>query len=129
MQMSVMDTQSNSHESNQSIGPQFRMSKKTYNPKEEEKYQEELQKSIMGVSFKMIQGSQNLRESIIATPRKMSAPPTFNVPKKETNKMFNEFFIIGSDYSKITQQDMDSEVPIDPTNLYMYIDNSKSSDC
>ena len=71
----------------------FRMSRKTYVPQRKE-YQEELQKSIMGLSIKLKNGN-TLRESF---SKKAEDLPI----KRDTPKMFTEFFIIGADQTKLT---------------------------
>jgi len=82
----------------------FRMSRKAYVPQKNE----ELHKSIMGASLRLRESMQRKKES----------------PKKQTPKMFTEFFIIGVDQNKLTQADLENEIPIEPKNLFLLIDNS-----
>jgi len=85
----------------------FRMSKKKIYlpPPTEEELKEELEKSIMGVSFKQI-GQSNIRESIGViknTPRKMSTHLKDDKITNDTkDKIFDEFFIIGVDKNTLT---------------------------
>jgi hypothetical protein len=85
----------------------FRMSKKKIYlpPPTEEELKEELEKSIMGVSFKQI-GQSNIRESIGViknTPRKMSTHlKEDKVISHIQERIFDEFFIIGIDKTTLT---------------------------
>ena len=72
--------------------------------------QEELEKSVMGISFNMIQESTStnisIRESIAIkqAPRKMSLQMNRKheeVKHQNKNQIFEEFFIIGLDKSAI----------------------------
>ncbi len=40
--------------------------------------------------------------------------------------MFTEFFIIGADQSKLTQSDLENEIPVEPSNLFLLIDNTNT---
>lgn len=84
----------------------FRMSRKVYVPQKNE----ELQKSVMGLSFK-------LKESL---QRKIEA----QIKQRQPPKMFTEFFIVGVDQNKLTQADLENEIPIEPKNLFLLIDNT-----
>jgi hypothetical protein len=104
----------------QNMSSAFRMSKKKIYlpPPTEEEIKEELEKSIMGVSFKQI-GQSNIRESlgvIKNTPRKMS---THLKDDKITDRIFDEFFIIGLDKNSLSQDDIRRMRILPPQNLYM----------
>jgi hypothetical protein len=62
----------------------------------------------MGASFKLKETMQQKSEHA----------------KKHAPKMFLEFFIIGVDQNKLTQAELENEIPIEPKNLFLLIDNS-----
>jgi len=91
------------------VASPFKMSKKTYQPKAEEFYQQDLQKSVMGISFKDLKLNTLQRDSLIKmSPRKLSARGANpfleqqDIINQSNPKIFEEFFIIGINKEKVT---------------------------